>query len=149
MCQYYQRVAQRGRVKKFKVFRFCLLSNLEYLSNQDYFQDLLGIINLAGPIRNRRIAAQDVITDLVTTYSQIARALVEENRNLYLKELQFLEFIDCMKGDPMKARLVEYLVQQSANKNIISKAGPAPTPNVRILGGTIPRVTIFRRPTLT
>jgi hypothetical protein len=45
-----------------------------------------------------------------------------------------------MKRDVMKASFVEYLVQQSASKTTIVTAGPTPTPNVRLLGGTFPRV---------
>jgi hypothetical protein len=126
------------------ILRFSF-SKLEHLSNRDYFHDLLGIVNLAGPIRNRRIAAEDVLADLVTTYGQMARALIKANRNQYLAELELLEFIDSMKRDPVKATLVEYLAQQSASKRTIAEAGPSPTPNVRVLGVTIPRVKHLKK----
>jgi hypothetical protein len=118
----------------------CQFLKVEHLSKRDYFRDILGIINLAGPVRNRRRAAQDVLAELVTTYSQMARSLIEVNRTRQLSELGLREFIDYMKRDVMKASLVEYLVQQSANKMTIVTAGPTPTPNVRLLGGTVPRV---------
>jgi hypothetical protein len=70
----------------------------------------------------------------------MARALMEVNRNWHLPDLPLREFIDCMKRDVMKASLVEYLVQQSANKTTVATAGPTPTTNVRVLGGTVPRV---------
>ena len=70
----------------------------------------------------------------------MARALIEANRRWHLSELRLREFIDYMKRDVMKASLVEYLVQQSASKTTIVTAGPTPTPIVRILGGTVPRV---------
>jgi len=93
--------------------------------------------------------AQDVLADLVTTYVQMARALIEANRNWQLAELQLLEFIDCMSRDPMKASLAEYLVQQSASKRTIAEAGPVPTPDLRVLGGTIPRVKPLKEKALT
>jgi hypothetical protein len=80
------------------------------------------------------------LAELVTTYSQMARSLIEVNHTRHLSELQLREFIDCMKKDVMKASFVEYLVQQSASKTTIVTAGPTPTPNVRLLGGTFPRV---------
>ena len=70
----------------------------------------------------------------------MARSLIEVNRTWHLAELGLREFIECMKRDVIKASLVEYLVQQSASKTTIATAGPTPTPNVRFLGGTVPRV---------
>lgn len=115
-------------------------SKLEHLSKCDYFQDILGIVNIAGPVRNRRITAHEVLAELATTYRRTARPLIEANSYLSLKKLELFEFIDSIKRDPVKASIVEYLVQQSANKTTIIKAGPTPTPNVHTMGTTIPRV---------
>ena len=117
-------------------------SNSEHLSKCDYFQDILGLVNIAGPVRNRRIAAQDALEELVTTYCRMARPLIEANLNYLLRKLELVEFIDSIKRGHVKTSLVEYLVQQSANKTLIIKAGPTPSPNVGAMSGTIPRVDL-------
>ena len=93
--------------------------------------------------------AQDILADLVTTYVQMARALIEANRNWQLADLQLLEFINCMSRDLMKASLAEYLVQQFTSKRTIAEAGPVPTSDLRVLGGTIPRVKPLKEKALT
>jgi hypothetical protein len=137
------RAVLSGRAKKLKVPKLYPFLKSEHLSQCDYFQDLLGIIHLAGSVRHRRRAAQDVLTHLVTTYGHMARELIEAKSNRRLEDLELLEFIDCMKRDVMKASLVEYLVQQSASKTTIASAGPIPSPDVRVMGGIVPRVTFL------
>jgi hypothetical protein len=112
----------------------------EHLSNCDYFQDILGIINLAGPVRNRRLVALDVLEDLATTYGRTALPLIEADSHVVLNDMELLEFIDAMKSPLVKTILVEDLAEKSGNQTRIIDAGPTPTRNVRTMGGTIPRV---------
>jgi hypothetical protein len=118
-------------------------ANSEHLSNCNYFQDILGIINLAGPVRNRRLVAADVLEELATTYRKTALPLVEANSHWVLNSMELLEFIDAMKKSQVKSSLVEYLVRDSANQTTIIKAGLTPGHNVRTMGGTIPRVNLM------
>src|SRR5271169_3022163 len=91
----YPRATGRGLVKKLKVFYFFFtFLKLEHLSKRDYFRDILGIVNIAGPARNRRLVAHDVLTDLATTYRKTAQPLIAAKKNRLLKELEFIEFID-------------------------------------------------------
>ena len=112
----------------------------EHLSNCDYFQDILGIVNLAGPVRNRRLVALDVLEELATTYGRAALPLIEAHSHIVLNSMELLEFIDAMKSPLVKTSLLEHLAQESGNQTRIINAGPTPTCNVRTMGGTIPRV---------
>jgi hypothetical protein len=134
-------------VKQPGVCEFCTFANSEHLSNCDYFQDILGIVNLAGPVRNRRLVADDVLEELATTYCKTALPLIEVDSRWVLNSMELLEFIGAMKRSPVKASLVEYLAQESANQATIIKAGPTPARNVRTMGGAIPRVNIMPKDT--
>ena len=125
------------------------MSNSEHLSKSDFYRDLLGIINLAGSIRNRRRVAEDVLTDLVDTYVQMAGESIKAMDDGQLSKLELLEFIDCMKDGQMVGRLVEYLVKRSASKTTIAEAGPTSTPKVDMFGGLMPRVKSLNVDVLT
>lgn len=99
-------------------------------------------MNIAGPVRNRRIVADEILEELAITYGRMAQSLIKANNNWRLKELKLLEFIDSINRISVRTSLREHLVELSGNTATIRKVGPTPTRNVRAMGETVPRVKI-------